>query len=341
MAVLKEDEFEGHLKQRLSNFSGVLIHGDDEAVISAMVAQGISSLTRGNSSSLLVDELDTGACKKSPGLFSDALNAMSLLGDKALLVVEGVDDSCLTFLAPLFERPPGGNFVLLKAHALKKDSTLRVAFEASKHCCVVAMFPDDERTAATRARNFLRENELTWGEGAERSFFDLVGFDRPIVMQELRKLALYCLGSKLIGNDDVLSICGDLAEGSIDDFIDAMLSGDLSGVDESLGCRIGNEAKSVLPLLSMHLSRLTSFSSAMADGQNADAVIRSARPPVFFKRRSAVVSQLNRLPLQELARLQSAVQGLVLKSRQLGPISDAATARALLSMSRNLKSVAK
>jgi DNA polymerase-3 subunit delta len=338
MALLKEEEFEGFLKQRLSAFSGLLIHGDDEAVISSMAAQSISRLIKESATPLLVEELDSASCRKSPGLFSDALNAMSLLGDKSLLVLESVDDSCLSFLAPLFEHRPGGNFVVLKAHALKKDSSLRVAVETNKYCAAVAVFPDDERTAAARARSFLKDKDLSWGEGAEQSFFDLVGFDRPIVMQELGKLALYCFGSKIVTLEDVNSICGDLAEGSMDDLIDAMLAGDVLGVDQGLEGAVAKDNKSVLPLLSLHLSRLAAFSSAMAEGQNADAVIRAARPPVFFKRRSAIINQLNRLSLLQLVELQTAVQALVLKARQLGSISDAAISRALLSMTRNLKS---
>ena len=338
MAALKEEEFESFLKQRLSNFSALLIHGEDEAVVSSMSAQAVTRLTKGSGTSLLVENLDASACKKAPGLFSDALNALSLLSDKTLLVVEGVDDSCLPFLSPLFEQRPGENFVLLKAQALKRDSTLRVAFESGRYSATVAVFPDDERAAALRARNLLEANDLVWGDGAEESFFDLVGFERSIVLQELGKLVLYCLASKEVTLDDVVSVCGDLSEDSLDDVIDAVLGGDVAGVDAGLGGAVGKEAKSILPLLSMHLSRLTSLGSAVAEGQTIDNAVRSARPPVFFKRRITIVNQLNRLSLPDLVKLQSAVQALVLKSRQLGDLADAATSRALLSLARNLKS---
>lgn len=341
MVALKEEEFDTFLKQRLPNFSALLIHGDDEAVVSSLSAQAVARLTKVSVDSLLVENLDGSACKKSPGLFSDALNAMSLLGDKTLVMVEGVDDSSVAFLSALFEQRPGGNFVLLKAHALKRDSTLRVAFESGKFLASVAVFPDDERTAALRARNLLDANELIWGDGAEETFFALVGFERSIVLQEVGKLVLYCLALKEVTVNDVISVCGNLAEDSFDDVIDAVLGGDVVSVDASLGGVAGKEAKSILPLLATHLSRLAALSSAVAEGQTIDNALRSARPPVFFKRRSAIVNQLNRLSLPDLVKLQSAVQVLILKSRQLGDISDAATARALLSLARNLKSGAK
>ncbi len=337
MAVLKEDEFEGFLKRRLSNFSALLLHGDDEAVISAMGAQAIAALVGDGGASLLTDELDSAACKKSPGLFFDALNAMSLLGDKRLLILDNIDDASIGFLSPSLEQPPGGNFVVLKARALKRDSSLRAAFEGGAYAATVAVFPDDGKAASVRARNFLQANELAWGDGAEETFFDLVGLDRSIVSQELGKLALYCLGAKAIQSADVVAVCGDLAENTLDDAIDAILSGDLQNIDHGLGAATGREAKSVLPLLSMHLSRLVNLNSAIAEGQNADSAVRTARPPVFFKRRGAIVNQLNRLKLEDIVNLQISVQALVLKSRQLGDISDSATARALLSLARNLK----
>lgn len=337
MAVLREEEFEGFLKRRLFDFSALLLHGDNEAVISVMGAQAIAAINSEVGASLLTDEVDTAACKKSPGLFSDALNAMSLLGDRRLLILETVDDSCLGFLGPSLEHPPGGNFVLLKARALKRDSSLRLAFEASAFSATVAVFPDDSKAASLRARKFLQSKALAWGDGAEETFFDLVGFDRSIVTPELGKLALYCLGAKIIHSEDVVAICGDLAESSLDDIIDAILSGDLHNMDLSLGAATGREAKSILPLLSLHLSRLVNLNAAIAEGQNADSAVRSARPPVFFRRRAAIVNQLNRLNFEDLVNLQISVQALVLKSRQLGEISDSATGRSLLSLTRNLR----
>lgn len=337
MAALKEEEFDAFLKRRLSSYSSLLIHGDDEAAVSSMGAQAIAGFARGNSTASIVDEIDASACKKAPGVFSDALYSMSLLGDRRLLVLEQVDDSCISFLAPLFDQKPGGNFVLLKAQGLKRDSRLRAALESGPYSASVAVFPDDRETASARARALLLGAGLGWGESAETAFFDLVGFERSIVGQELAKLMLYCHGAKIVETEDVAAICGDLAEDSLDDVVDAMLSGDLPSMDRNLADATGRDAKAVLPLLSLHLSRLVTLKSAMSDGHNADHAVRSARPPIFFKRRSAVVSQLNRLSLEDLAKLQTSVQTLSLRSRQLGEISSISTARSLLSLARNLR----
>lgn len=338
MAVLKEEEFDGFLKRRISGFSVLLIHGEDEAVISSMAAQAIAALSGSSNASMLVDEMDAATCKKSPGIFADALNGMSLLGDRRLLVLDGADDSCLSFLNPALEPNPAENFVLLKAGALRKDSILRLGFESASHAAVVTVFPDDERAATQRARNVLQSQNMAWGEGAEESFFNLVGFERAIVAQELNKLVLYCLGASTIEASDVIAVCGDLAEDSLDDAIDAILAGDLSRIDLSFGGATGREAKSVLPLLAMHLGRLINLQATVAAGQGVDNAVRSAKPPVFFKRRAAVINQLNRLKLEDIVKLQTSVQSLVLKSRQLGAIAESATARSLLSVSRNLRS---
>jgi DNA polymerase-3 subunit delta len=341
MAVLKEDDFENFLRRRLGSFSALLIHGDDEAVIASMANQAIAAFAKSEIAASLVDELDAAVCKKAPGIFADALNAMSLLGDKRLLLLNGVDDSCLEFLKPALDQPPGGNFAVLKAQALKKDSSLRVGFEAGDNAAVVAVFPDDVRMAASRARSILQASGLSWGEGAETAFFDHVGFDRPIVAQELNKLTLYCHGSSIVELRDVNAICGDLAEETLDDVIDAILSGELSSLDRGLSSATGKDASALLPLLSLHLGRLVAMGSAISEGQTVENAIRSARPPVFFKRKAAVANQLNRLNLNDLVKLQTTVQSLILKSRQLGDVSDAAVSRSLLSLSRNLRQSAR
>lgn len=337
MTTLKEEEFDTFVKRRLSNFSSLLIHGDDEAVVSSMASQAIAQFSEESAATFIVDEVDILACKRAPGIFSDALNAMSLLGDKRLLVLGPVDDSTLGFLGPVIEHVPGGNFVLLRAEALRRDSRLRLAFESGVYSASVAVFPDDEQTASSRARALLNASGLSWSDGAEGSFFELVGFDRSIVNQELTKLILYCHGAKVVKREDVTDVCGDLAEDSLDDVIDAILSGDLSSLDRNLADATGRDAKSILPMLSFHLARLVNLNTTMNEGQSAEGAVRSARPPIFFKRRSAVIGQLSHLSLNDLLRLQASVQSFILRSRQLGQIADASTTRSLLSLARNLK----
>lgn len=337
MAILKEEEFETFLGRRLANFSCLLIHGDDEGLVSSLARQAILKLSGESGTSLLVDQMDSSTCKKSPGIFLDAINAISLLGDRRLLVVDSVDDSCMGFLGEALTLRPGGNFVLLKSSSLKRDSSLRKAFENAPQAAAMAIYPDDGKIAAARASSFLDTQGLVWGEHAEQSFFALVGYDRAVVNQELAKLGLYCLGKRVISAADVDAICGDLAEESYDGMVDAILSGDLTGFDRAVGSSSGSDIKAVLPILASHLSRLVAMMSAQEGGQSLDQVMRNAKPPIFFKRRAAIAGQLSRLSLDEIVRLQSMVQSLVLKSRQTGEISSAVIGRGLLVMARNLK----
>ncbi len=337
MAVLKEEDFEVFLGQGIQKVAALLIHGDDEALVSSLARRAILKLSDGAGSSLLVDQMEASACKKSPGIFLDALNSISLLGDRRLILFDAVDDSCLKFLEETLSLAPGGTFVLLKSSALKRDSELRMAFETAVHTAAMALYPDDERVAFARARSLLETYAMKWDEDAEQSFFSLVGYDRPVVAQEIAKLALYCWGKPRISTSDVVAVCGDVIEESLEDTIDVILSGDLAGLDRALAGNFGRDGKALLPALASHLSRLVVLRSALDGGETIDQVIRNARPPVFFKRRAAIVNQLSRFGLAELVEFQAVVQSLILRSRQLGDISEAATNRGLLVLARNLR----
>ncbi len=60
-----------------------------------------------------------------------------------------------------------------------------------------------------------------------KALLALLGADRQLSRQEVRKLALYCHGTGRVELADVEAICGDVTGSSGDDLVHAALGGDL------------------------------------------------------------------------------------------------------------------
>ena len=65
-----------------------------------------------------------------------------------------------------------------------------------------------------------------------------------------------------------------------------------------------------------------------------DQVLRSARPPVFFKRQPKVQAQLRAWPLDELVKAGATLGTAVLQARLNAPLAEALAGRCLLSLAR-------
>src|SRR5881394_1220688 len=96
MGILREEEFEGFLKRRISTSNGLLIHGNDESAV-AMLGRLAAKAVGGE-----IRQVDIAAAKSSPGTFMDDFLSLSLLGDRQILLVDGADEYCLKFLEPAF-----------------------------------------------------------------------------------------------------------------------------------------------------------------------------------------------------------------------------------------------
>ena len=329
MGALREEEFETFLKSRVSTMNGLLVHGADSAAVSMLARRVISSFGD-------ISQIDVASAKSAPGGFMDKMLSLSLLGDRQLLFVDGADEACLKFLEPAFSQNSLCNFVLITADNLNKSSKLRTAAEASNLFACLAIYEEDGAAVRERVRKLLAAEGLSWAPAGEDLFFDSVGQQRTIVSSEIEKLVIYARGQKLLGPEDVGAICGDVASFEIDELVDAVLSGDMETADRIFQA-LGSDQQRFLPLFVLHLTRLQQMRADIEEGVALDGVLRGAKPPIFFKRKSAFAGQLRALTLLNILTIQETVQAAVLQSRKFGDLSGPIIGRALLAITRQCR----
>lgn len=340
MAVLREEEFESFIKRRAATMNGVLIHGVDSSAVSSLGQQALRAIVGGGDTSFATVRIDLASLKENPSRFDDEFRSLSLLGERRVLLADGVDDIHLKALTSILAAREVGNFVVLMADALGKSSKLRVACEESEKFAGLAIYEEDAAALAGRIRKLLATENLSWGNDAEALFFELVGSDRSTAVQEAAKLSLYCLGQSQISEADVEAVCGDTAAFGTDQLIDAVMAGDLAAADR-MGSSLDSDSagtRGILSVLLAHLTRLQSLRMDMERGMNAEMAVRNAKPMIFFKRRNAFMAQLRNFELQDLTNMQQSVSAAMFQTRKLPDLFEAITSRALLALARTARS---
>jgi DNA polymerase III subunit delta len=333
MAVLREGDLADFLKRKHQQFNGLLLFGNDESAISAAVSQVVAAMPDGEEPL----RLDASVLKSDPAALDDAFRSMSLLGDRRLIVVAGVDESHLSHVQSILDARSLGNFVLLVAVSLKKGSKFRSAVEGSPLFAAIGLYEETGGALVLRVQTVLRQLGVTFADGAAERFVDLCGSDRSVLVGEAEKLALYCHPNKTISIDDVEAACGDQAEFEADALIGAVLDGDLETTDRMFASMVlSGDAKSVLIMMQMYLARLENISAAVARGVDMQSANRAGKPP-FFGTQFDAVRALRALTGDDLGRMQVTVQQAILQSRQLADLGDAVTGRCLLSLARMVR----
>jgi DNA polymerase III subunit delta len=331
MPSLREQDLADYLKRKSAAQNGLLLFGNDAAAISTALRQVVVAFSSGEEAL----RLDVSALRADPALLDDAFRSLSLLGDRRLIVIDGVGEQQLSLVQPVLTAPSLGNFVVLVADSLKRDSKLKAAVEAATLFSTVSFYEETGGALVQRAENILRQHGMTFESGAAERFVDLCGGDRTVVMAEAEKLSLYCWPSKSISIDDVEAACGDQAEFEADALIQSMLDGDLDSTDRIFtSMRDTGDSKSILIMVQMHLARLEQVSAAVAKGVDVNSACRAARPPFFDKQQAAAGRHIRIFSGDELGRVQVSVQQAILQARQMADLGDAVTGRCVLSVAR-------
>jgi DNA polymerase-3 subunit delta len=193
------------------------------------------------------------------------------MGAEALVILEGGDLTAKSKLRALVEKHPAG--VAIACYTVDAGRLPRVVADRLK-AAGVSVAPE---AAAWVAQNIVGE------EGAIR--------------QAVEVLALYAGETRRLSLEDVRAALADGGESSIQEAIDAALTGDAAGADRavSLAYEEGVSPVALVRVLLGELMRLRVLADGMGPGGAAEAVSH-ARPPVFFKRVGVVTKMLSLWP---------------------------------------------
>jgi DNA polymerase III subunit delta len=310
MPALRESDLANFLKRKLATSIGLLLYGNDDAGIQTALRQIVAAVASEEEPL----RLDVSSLRNDPAKLDDAFRSMSLLGDRRLIVVSYIDENALSLLTSVLVAQTTGNFIVLVAGALKKDSKLKAQAEGNPMLGVVGFYEETTAALELRVQTKLSQLGLTCDSETAARVVALCGTNRAILDSECDKLALYSYPETRVLLDDVEATCGDQASFESDALCSAVLN--------------------VLITLQFFVSRLEAVSAAMAKGSDGAAACRMAKPP-FFGPQITMASRLVRiLSGEDLGRIQTSVQQALLLSRQMADLSDAVTCRCLLSLAR-------
>src|SRR5262249_1397743 len=105
----------------------------------------------------------------------------------------------------------------------------------------------------------------------------------------------YCHGKAHVTLADVEAVCGDVAELSADDFLNAVFDGAIGEADDAF-TRLRDSGLSSSGLLAMattHAARLTRLRvDVERNGRPPERAVRQGRPAIFFKQQPAMQRQV-------------------------------------------------
>ncbi|HJU16145.1 MAG TPA: DNA polymerase III subunit delta [Stellaceae bacterium] len=241
-----------------------------------------------------VATLDTATLLADPARLADEAAQLSMTGGRRVVRVREAADRLTDLFAGFLKAMPGEAFVVVEAGELATRSPLRRAFEEAPRAAAIGCYPDTARDLAAVIRDSLAAHRIGVSRDALAYLVEHLGEDRLSTRSELEKLALYAGDGGQVELADARAAVGDGAAIDLDDAVTAAAEGDPPRLDRALS-RLFQEGASpvtVIRALLRHLHRLHLFAAEVALGVAPEEVLRTARPPVFYKLQDGFRRQL-------------------------------------------------
>jgi DNA polymerase-3 subunit delta len=272
----------------------VLLYGPDEGLVRERAGIIARSICPDLKDPFRVADLSAVTLAADPARLADEAAQLSFTGGRRVVRVRGIGDSLAKLFAEFLATTSGDALTVAESGDLNARSALRRAFEAAPTGAAIACYPDTARDLAAVVRETLATHRVTASRDAGQFLVEHLGSDRQLTRSELEKLALYAGEGGRVELEDARLSISDSAALELDDAVMAAAEGDAPKVERVLGrvFQEGESPVSIVRALLRHLQRLHILAARVTAGQPIDGVIRSARPPIFFKQEDSFRRQL-------------------------------------------------
>jgi DNA polymerase-3 subunit delta len=341
MVAIKAHAAAQFLKSPDARLSAFLFHGTDPGLISEraqLLAKRIAERDNPPGEVLRLDDADL---ENDPDKLGNELFTVPMFGGRKIVrAITGRRINVLS-LKPLVEGGPLAGVLIVEAGSLKKEDALRLAFEKHSHTAAIECYGDEARDLSGLVSEVVGAAQMTISPDAQQTLIARLGADRTLSRGEIEKLALYAHGRSRIEIDDVEAIVGDASELAIDAVVMAAASGDATEAIEQFGRLIdsGESPQTLVSSLQRHFQRLHRVRAALDAGRQFDEVVRTLRPPVYFKHKPVLSTQARLWTISALNAAMTEIASAAKEVRLAGALDEPIAERLMWRLAQKARSL--
>ena len=184
--------------------------------------------------------------------------------------------------------------IIINSQNLDKRSKLRAYFEKDKNKVCIPFYSDNEKTLLDLASNFLKKKNIILSRSNINLLIDRCANDRGNLLNELKKVEFFYQNKKKITFDDIIKLTNLTENYTVSELIDNCLAKNIKKTIKILN--ENNFAEDEIIIITRTFlskcKKLLNLSKHYQDNKNADLVISSAKPPIFWKDKEIIKKQL-------------------------------------------------
>ena len=309
-----------NLKQNLEKQINLyLLHGKN----SGLIEDTINNILKPNFSKNIF-YYDEPELLSNIELFKEKIYNESFFENDKLIIINRGSDKLVNLTKELIEKKTKDLKIIIKSDALEKKSKLRNLFEKNNETIIVPFYEDDDQTLMNIAQRFfsLKKIKIT-PENINLIVSKSMG-NRINLKNELEKIDNFSKKKLSINREEILKLTNLAENYNFSELVDSCLTKNKKKTLNILNENNSSNEENIIIIKTFlfKLKRLKKIKEKLENEKNADHIISSFRPPIFWKDKNIIKQQLEVWSLKQIKTLIKKVNNLELLIKKNSLISN-------------------
>ena len=234
--------------------------------------------------------------------FFYSILSKSFFDNKKLIIISRVTDKIRDIIEEVISTNITDVTIILSANILEKKSKLRSFFEKEKNTICIPFYSDTNETMSNLSLNFFKEKKIFISQETINLIVERCRGNRENLYNELEKIENYSRNKKRVNYDEILKITNLAENYNVSELTDNCLAKNTKKTSHILNENNFSTDDCILIVrtLLIKAKRILKLQEEINNNSNIEQVVKNFRPPIFWKDKEIVKTQIKNWPLKKI-----------------------------------------
>ena len=234
--------------------------------------------------------------------FFYSILSKSFFDNKKLIIISRVTDKIREIIEEIISTNITDITIILSANILEKKSKLRSFFEKEKNTICIPFYSDTNETMSNLSLNFFKKKKISISQETINLIIERCRGNRENLYNELEKIENYSRNKKRVNYDEILKITNLAENYNASELTDNCLAKNTKKTSHILNENNFSTDDCILIIrtLLFKAKRILKLQEEINNNSNIEQVVKNFRPPIFWKDKEIVKTQIKNWPLKKI-----------------------------------------
>ena len=284
----------------IKKFNIFLLYGENQGLKKELIEDNFKKVLTNN-----VYNFNENQVIQNQDNFFDEIFNKSLFENEKLIIVSGVTNKITKIIEELIEKKFQDIYLILVSDKLEKKSKLRSLFEKKKEFVCIPFYADNYQSLNYILINFFKRVNIQVSQEIINLLINRANGDRQSLKNEIDKIENFLIGRKKINLEEIMKLTNMSNNNSYSELVDNCLAKNERKIINMINENIFSYEDTIIIIRTFltKAKRLLEINNETKFKSNLDEVIKSIKPPVFWKDIELVKQQIKNYNSEKTEKL--------------------------------------